>query len=357
MAWATGLVIGVFLMEVLGLLGGLRSEHWPATFLLLVLLAVTVHELGHLLAGRAVGFHFSSIQFGPLLFENEYGAIRAQISFDMIGLGYTGMYADRVRKLRRRLLIYIAGGPVANLLTVIVVVVVGDLHPSSSDSWLATAVGQFGASAISLLLALFSMVPYPPTDGAETEMLLYSPLPARRFMSTVGLGAQFNQGIRARDWKRTWVKAATFLPDKSRGEFYACWMAYLFANDRKDADRAAHYLERCLSLAPVLTTRFRDLIAQEAAVFCAWFKMNPSLADKWLLQMKSRRSLAPIPQARIEVALHCAHRDFDNAITTCETTLGLIQRLPIKPSNASLRESWLEWRADIQERKNQTVTS
>lgn len=349
-----GLVLGVALMEVLALLGGMWYEPWPAAFLLIFILAITIHELGHLIAGWAVGFHFAYFQVGPLLLERQYGVIKARLLTDMMALGFAGMYADKVRRLRRRMLVFIAGGPAANLITLLFVVVLSNLISFGSTSRVATATGQL--AAVSLLIAMMSLLPLSSSDGALIEVLLCSPLAARRFISTLALGAQYNQGIQPRDWKQTWIKASTCIPDKSRGDFYASWMAYLSANDRKDADLAAQYLERCLQATPFLTTHFRDLVAQEAAVFNAWFRRNPDLAGKWLLQLKERRSLAPILQARIEIALKCAHGDYQSAMNQWEKGSRLIQKLPTKPSTRSLKASWLEWRVEIQERRNQLIT-
>lgn len=346
---ASGLVIGVFLMEMLAVLGGIWHENWPAIFVLLLALAIAVHELGHLLAGWVVGFHLTSIQVGPLLLESEYGVLRARVCFDMMALGYTGMLPDGVRKLRRRSLIYIVGGPAANFLIVILVVLASYLVPLPSTSGFATAAGQLGA--ICLLLGMVSLVPFASNDGALVEMLLWSPLAARRWISTLALGSQYGRGIRARDWKQTWVKAAIYLPDKSQSEFNASWMAYLVANDRKEASLAAKCLERCLELTPALTTRYRDLVAQEAAVFSGWFRMDSDLANKWLLQVKRRHSLSPIRETRIKVILHCARHDFDTAIAMCELGLALIHRLPMVPSTEALKDSWLDWRSEIRERR------
>src|SRR6478672_3778822 len=74
-ALTTGLVVGVVLMETLALLGGEWHEHWPAIFLALLVLGITIHELGHLIAGWGVGFRFSFIQIGPLLLDSQYGIL------------------------------------------------------------------------------------------------------------------------------------------------------------------------------------------------------------------------------------------------------------------------------------------
>lgn len=353
-ALLVALVVGIFLMELLAMAGGLWHEHWPAVFLALFFLAIGVHEIGHLLAGWAVGFHFHSIQIGPLLVEHEYGLMKASFSLDMMYLGYAGMNANTVRKLRRRLLIYIAGGPAASLLSVIGVIALAHLMPAS-DSALATGAGQFGA--ISLLLTMLSLVPTASTDGGMIEILLCSPTAARRFISTVALGAQFNRGIRARNWKQTWLTAATYMPDKSSGDFYASWMGYLSASDRKDAAQAAGFLERCLSLTPILTKRFRSTVAQEAFVYSAWFKQDLHLAEKWLAQVEKQHSRAPIAQARIEIALKSARGDFHGAAMACDEAFHLLQQMPAKPYIRALQESWLEWRAEIEERKVSAVVS
>ena len=353
-ALLAALVVGVLMMELLAIAGGLWHEHWPVVFLLLFLLAIGMHEVGHLLAGLAVGFHFNSIQIGPMLVEGEYGHKRAHFSLDMMYLGYAGMYANTVRRLRRRLLIYIAGGPGANLLSVVIILVLAHLMPPS-DSALATAAGQFGA--ISLLLTMLSLVPTASTDGGMIKILLCSPFAARRFISTVALGAQFNQGIRARNWKQTWLSAATYIPDKSAGDFYASWMGYLSASDRKDVAHAAGFLERCLSMTPLLTRRFRSMVAQEAFMYCAWFKQDLSLAEKWLAQVEKQHSLAPIARARIEIALKSARGDFDGAAMACDQALHLLQQMPAKPYIRALRGSWLEWRAEIEERKVSPIVS
>ncbi len=341
-------------MELLAMAGGLWQEHWPAILLLSFLLAVAVHEIGHLLTGWVVGFRFNSIQIGPLFVEDDYGMLRARFSFDMMALGYSAMYANNARKLRRRLLIYIAGGPGANLLCVIAVALIGRLLPPSNSN-LATPAGQFGA--ISLLLAMISLLPIAATDGGLIELLLCSPFAGRRFISTVALGAQFTQGVRARNWRKTWIHAATYIPDKSRDDFYANWMAYLSASDRNDPVLSARYLECCLSVTPALTDRLRGLVAQEAVVHCAWSRQNLHLAEKWLSEMNKGTSLPPIARARIHVELCCARKNFDDAVTACEAALGLFQRMPAKPYMRALQESWADWRTEIRERRALLSTS
>lgn len=348
-ALALGLIIGVVLMEILAVAGGEWHEHWPAVFLLLIILATGVHELGHLIAGWAVGFRFLSIQVGPFLLESEYGILRPRISFDIMALGFAGMFPNDVRRLRTRSLVYIAGGPAANFLTVLSIALVSHLVQTEPTSTIATAVGQL--AAVSLVLAMISLAPVQSNDGALIEMLLCSPLVARRWISTLALGTQYNRGIRAKQWKQTWIRAATYVPDNSHGEFYANWLAYLSANDRKDVAKAAQHLERCLTLTPSLTTKLRDLAAVEAAVFSAWYRMELHLAEKWRGQLTKPGSLSRLLQIRLETALHCARSDFGAALTTWQSGFDVIQRLPQMSTTSALVDSWKEWKSEIQERQ------
>jgi hypothetical protein len=345
-----GVVVGVVSMELLGLAGGMPYEHWPAVFFSNLVLAIFVHEAGHLLAGWAVGFQFSSFQIGPLSLQLEFGVMKTQFSWDIQALGYTGMYADRMHRIRRRSLIYIAGGPAANLLTTLLTVILFEhMFPLPTESVIGTAAGQFGA--VSLLLGMVSLVPVGGTDGALIEMLISSYLCARRWICNLALGAQFARGIRPGHWKRTWLRTATSIPDGSRGDFSTNWMAYMSANDRKNAPDAGQHLERCLRATPALGTQFRNMAAHEAAVFMAWFREDTELAEKWASHVKRPCPVSPLQQIRLEVALNCGRRRFDAAISAWEKGAALIGKLPSGPQTKLLKESWAEWRAEIQERQ------
>ena len=108
-------VVG-FLIGVVGGLGVMVFLHDsgapPAglmTFLLALALVVVVHELGHLIAGWAVGFHFNAVQIGWLFLGFEYGKLTFATKRRSL-LGYASVQIDRIRQLRLRLLIFSTGG-------------------------------------------------------------------------------------------------------------------------------------------------------------------------------------------------------------------------------------------------------
>src|SRR5450755_4053970 len=117
-------------------------------------------------------------------------------------------------------------------------------------------------------------------------MLLRSCDRSRRWLSICAVGNLSNKGIAAKNWRRTWLRSATTVRDASVDDFGGNWLTYVSANDRKDAGVAATHLERCLERAQILPRSTRDVIAQEAAVFSAWFRDDASLADRWVAQLE-----------------------------------------------------------------------
>lgn len=325
--------------------------------LLLVALAatITVHEIGHLLAGWMVGFRFSYVHIGPLSLSFEHGRLKLRARREMLALGLAGMHTGTVRRLRRRLLIYVAGGPGANILSIpATVLLVNYVSPGLAETRTGVLASQF--AVFSLLAALTSLMPIRSalfSDGARIEMLLRSFDRSRRWLSISALTNLHDNGIRPRNWRRTWLQSAASVHDGSFDAFAGDWLAYMSANDRKDASVATIHLERCLALAPVLPPSLRDFVAQEAVVFSAWFRDDALLADRWLTQLKKSGTMQRLVQIRLNVALGCAHRDYDAADLSWREGLRFIENSTSGTARERLEESWLEWQAEIRERKRQ----
>lgn len=111
-----GNIVG-FLMVVITV--GLRT---PIPFLVVVgyfvisLIAIGIHEFGHWLAGRGVGMRLSYLAIGPVKFTCRSGRWTVcRRSSPAVGLIL--MSFDKVRRVRRRLLVWVIGGPAASLIT------------------------------------------------------------------------------------------------------------------------------------------------------------------------------------------------------------------------------------------------
>jgi hypothetical protein len=102
-----GIVIGLSVGTVIGLwLGNGYNDVAPGHPALLaiigvVVLAIVVHELGHLLAGSLVGFHFNSFGIGPVALAIEHGRPKVRLR---MGTSYAGYVSMQVGAIHGRLL-------------------------------------------------------------------------------------------------------------------------------------------------------------------------------------------------------------------------------------------------------------
>lgn len=322
-------------------------------FFLTLTLTIVVHESGHLLAGWMVGFRFNSIAIGPFSVQMQYGRLKIQVRRALPAGGYAGMGVDQVRRLRRRLLVFVAGGPMANLLSAALIALLLAYDPLPT-SWLSVAGDIFWK--ISAMIGVANFFPfrlgtlYP--DGARIAMLFTSRARSHRWMSLLALGSQSHAGVRPKNWRRTWLDAAGRMKDGSVDDFAGNWVAYVAANDRKDAPVAALHLEGCLGLVNQLGPSLQDLVTLEAAVFTAWFRENAGIAEKWLAQVKRIKTLPQLMQIRADIALHCARKEFAPALSQWQRGFAFIEKLPPSPVKTRLTEGFLEWRDEIHERQN-----
>jgi Zn-dependent protease len=317
-----------------------------------LVLSILIHELGHLTCGWLIGFCFSFISVGPLTLKLVNGRPKVLIRRERVALGYAGMHIDKVRRLRQRMLFYAAAGSVAQLFFGVVAALAARIINVQTHPALSVFLAQF--AAVSMVMAFVSLVPFgcsSTNDGSRIARLLTNKEYARRRVSLVSLGVQQRNGIRPKDWKQTWLRAALLPRDDSRDEFAGNWLAYVNANARKDKPLAGAYLERCLELSAFIGIETRNLLAQEAAVYCAWFRQEAGLAEKWLGQAKKTRSSELLPGIRMRVAMRCVHHDFNSALDAWNDGMKVIEKLPENVNKKRLREGWIEWCDEIRERQ------
>jgi len=356
-----GIVVGVAIGCAIGAwLGNDYKDVEPGHPQLLAIisvfvLAVVVHELGHLFAGWLVGFHFTSFGIGPVVATIEHGRLKVRIRTGTGYSGYVSMQVGTIRRLRRRFLIYVVGGPGANLLSVpVMALLVNHVFPAWSHSWLAIPAGEF--AAISFFIGSLGFLPLGDgSDGQRIAMLMKRPVAARRLLSCLALANQYRNGVRPKLWRRTWLRAASEPRDGLKDEFSGKWAAYSSANDGKDAPLAAACLERCLEIARGRGSKVLDHSIREAAVFCAWFRQDATLAEKWLTQVKRPRQISPLVKFRIDVAILSVRQEYAQCLELWQKGLSFIDNMPTSPNRNLLRDQWLEWRTEIEERQQHTA--
>ncbi|OGX91364.1 hypothetical protein BEN49_05065 [Hymenobacter coccineus] len=125
------------------------------------LLAVLLHELGHVLAGQTQRFQFRWLAVGPLLWKREAGRLRLvwNKSLNLAG-GMALCLPPNADDLRRRFMVFAAGGPLGSAAWAAVALGTYALLPVATSAVGQVLAGALAASGgISALLALLTLIP------------------------------------------------------------------------------------------------------------------------------------------------------------------------------------------------------
>lgn len=351
MGVAVGVVLGVATpyfvhLPSMGLLNNLLL--WFGTFFA----AIIIHELGHLLSGLIVGFRFQAISIGLIWFGYEYGKLRFRIRRVASISGAASVTIDRVRRVRRRFLFFVVGGPAANLMTgSVAALLMAKFGSQNSIRIVFLSLFAF----VSILLSLVNVVPFRAgafwSDGARILALLRSRDRGRRILASLALGLQYRQGIAPDEIKSTWLRAAASASDGSIDELNGCLRTFLYFSAREEEALAAQYLERCLCLANQAGRTVHDVISLEAAIFTAWFRRDAVNARRWFGALKSFRQLPKLMQTQWEIAIACADSKFEEALKLLESTIASVNKLPATPVREGLLKGFARWAGQIRDRQ------
>lgn len=277
LGWALGtLIAGAFFpdraaegrapMDVLPLVGGL---------LLVIFLVLAIHEIGHLLAGRLVGFRPLLLAVGPLWIERKVDRWRVTLNRTLAlwgGVAASAPVDDR--DLRRRTLIGVAGGPCASVLAgVAVLAPLGWLSSPTlgggGDPPLLPTVLGAGSIVIGLVTLFPGRTSGLDTDGARILRLLRGGPAAEGEAALLALAARSMEGERPREWDPELLGRTLACPADSAMGLAAREMAYLHHLDLGRPQEAHRHLEAALERRGEVPTALRASLLGRAAHFHA----------------------------------------------------------------------------------------
>jgi len=252
-----GISLGILLslLEVnLSFMDQLSFWHFPLMLLLFyagVFLVINIHELGHLILGKLLGYRFLMFRAGPLSIQKENGKLK----FTFIkNVGYGGLCAmiPGENSSLKDFAIYSTGGILFNILTGI-----GFIISSFVVSLpVFVSVPLFLTGVVSIFLALLNAWPFfsmnQPTDGMMFFSILRKNPLAERFYESVMLSKKLAMGVRPKDLGLTPVD----LPLKDFHELSTVFYLYFMEMDQGHVEKAGEYLkvvEENLSKVPPYT--------------------------------------------------------------------------------------------------------
>lgn len=178
-----------------------------ATWIVPVLLAITLHEAAHAWVADKLGDdtarHLGRVSFNPIRHIDPFGTVILPALFIAAQAPFMFGYAkpvpvnfSRLRQPKRDMAIVAAAGPAANLLLAAAAAVLWHLH-----SVLPEAVAEFWLDMLikgiffNVMLAVFNLLPLPPLDGGRIMTSLLPRDLAIRFASLERYGFLLLIGI------------------------------------------------------------------------------------------------------------------------------------------------------------------
>lgn len=291
--------------------------------LVAAVLALTSHEVGHVISGSLARLRVFLFCSGPFRIERRadgrlhIGRVRS------IGeaCGMAGMALDGSRDeqgIRRALLVYALGGPIASLVFGATALVTFLASGLSEMTWerdgmmMAVAGGVLMYAVSSLGMAFVTALPHRFTglasDGERVRLLLRGGPLAGREGALFAMTGWSMMGRPARDWDPAIVAAA--LAPGDDGTFnagLARFLAFVRALDCCDAAGASTHA-RVLASADA-PPAMRSLMRAEAAYFAAAYDDDVATARARLAEAGRHAPLDPPTRRRVEAAILLAGED------------------------------------------------
>jgi Peptidase family M50 len=312
------------------------------------LIAVAVHQAGHLVVGRMTGFQSVSFRIGSFTFGSKL------YSTDVLLLGLIVMRPANADRLRQRLTWLVFGGPLASLLLPLLLEIALYLAQSQrSGIYFLVPAGIHVFSTLSFLLGIGALLPDIDStgnfsDGTRLLMLLKNDFRAARWLAILELQLALNSADYPRDHGDILVACATAEKDESFDTVAANWLAYLWASRQQDLSLATKNLEDALTRLGPSPGHLGDRIFLEAAVFQAWYRHSIGKSHFWASQLLHGKSLPLRESLRLEIASCWAEgRSFD-AWEKLADYLSCLRGLPPSPERDLAEKDALDWKRQME---------
>lgn len=340
-----GVIVGVAIAYVMahGVENAGHFNNVPAWLLflyviLLIYIAIAVHEAGHWLAGLGAGFRTIRLSVGPLMISRKGG--RTAVVWDRslpLMSGFTFMVPDDNRALLKRFSWFIIGGPLMSL-------IVGLLCLAAASMMLASGlrIAIISLGCLSFLLALFTLIPARSggfhTDGAKLLMLWRGGETASHLLALLRLTYECQAGTRPRDWPGDAIAILEAGAPEGSDEMTASALLHMYARDTENRDLARTILERQLSSPDGKRSSFHANWCLEAALFAARYDSDPVKAREWQKEGKGARFVDAVTHYMIETEILLAERRFSEARKVYAKAVSALPKARFLPKGHPIEE-------------------
>jgi Peptidase family M50 len=317
--------------------------------LLILILSVFLHEVGHVLAGWLVGMRlrsFAVMQF--LVYKTVCGwRIRWDSKMGFFG-GLVLNYSTISTGFRWRNVVMVAGGPAVNLLLAITAFVFSlslSASPWGENSW----VGQpfFYLNLLIGVSLFFFFINIWPSKGSGFEndgmlllQLIQNDPKLKQEMALSSLIGAAMTGQRPRDWNSDWLLEAADLQNRKGIDELALLFTYYQALDTNAPKLAGETLDRLLEQIEGVSLSMRWDVLLEATYFESFHRQNSNAAQVWFLEAQGHQS-DPALGLRAEAALVLIQGQANQALEFAKRAQLNLDKSQI-PGIAIAERDWLQ---------------
>lgn len=302
-----GYGISTFFMKMPGVKASLPAFNIfdALAMLLLILVVLAIHELGHLIGGFSRGMKFLLFIVGPFQWIKTSDGIRFSLVFNLGSFG--GLAAatpNPDQEFSPQMKRMVIGGPLASMLLTMVCVSIGMLLPGKPGYYF------YFVGGFSFLIFLVTAIPFRAggfmSDGMQLLELMRGGVGVEERQTIINLMMQSMAGTRPRDLDQNVIdRMLQFESLDPMRQVIARFYAYLSKTDRGEqelAGRHIEWLERHIEQYP---QGFRQSLTLE---ICLHYILQGKLEDAghWMKKSaggivdESRRALVEAELALLE---------------------------------------------------------
>lgn len=204
---AAGFGAGISMAWLSDYAGGGVVLLWAVSVFAGFSLQLILHEAGHLVCGLATGYRFVSFRIGSWMLQQEHGKLQLR-KYTLAGTGGQCLLAPPpLTDGKMPYLLYNLGGPLANLLTAVVLGLAALLSGSGVARMFCGT-----QAVIGLFLALSNGLPLRGAinnDGANARAMGKDPAALRSLWVQLSVNAGQAEGIRLKEMPEAWFALPT----------------------------------------------------------------------------------------------------------------------------------------------------
>jgi len=295
------------------------------------LISTTLHECGHLIAGKTSGMLLRAFQVGPFHWAIRNGKWRFGVQWNRLYGGSCGMVSPALRNLRSNTVFLIAGGPAASFVTAAISTVAALSAPGHfwQPLWMMFAV----TALISGAGFVVNLIPQKPesqySDGAQLLQLVTNGPWARVHLALGMAASSMVTRLRPRDFDiQMLASAADEITEGERGFLLRLLSAHYFF-DRGRTPEALAFVDEAEPLYEHCTFASPADICAEFVFIQAFYRRDLRAAKLWNGRLHAAPQLDKDADYWLaSTALLRLEGDHDGARQAWDTGYALARALP-----------------------------